>query len=330
MDSRAVIRTQGLKKEYNGLLALRPFHLQVPKQSVFGFLGPNGAGKTTLMKLLMGLLEPDEGRAEVLGMDVQQEGIEIKMRVGYLPQELHFYDQMTARDILRFSAGLYIEGPEELITQRVEEMLTQAGLSDLADRRVGSFSRGEKQRLGIAQAQVHDPELLILDEPAANLDPLGRKQVFSYLDSIRERTTIFFSTHILNDVERICDRVAVLHRGSLAMEGELEELLSRRSDPSYTMQLEGTPAELEAAETVCRGKPWMEDVKRELLHAEAGKASEKWTVSVNDETAAGEELLRCILKTAGINVLAYAKQKRGLEDLFEEIVTAGGDGTDEH
>ena len=329
MDSNTVIQTQGLKKEYGGLIALRPFHLQVPRHSVFGFLGPNGAGKTTFMKLLMGLLEPDEGRAEVLGMDVEKEGIEIKMRVGYLPQELHFYERMTAREILAFSAGLYVKGPPDLIEERVETMLLQSGLTGLADRKVGGFSRGEKQRLGIAQAQVHDPELLILDEPAANLDPMGRKQVFSYLDSLRERTTIFFSTHILHDVERICDRAAVLHRGSLALEGKLEELLTVNAVPAFTLRVEGSMNSLETAEKQCRQQPWVETFYREdERESEAGHV-ERWTVSVNDEKAARERLLRCVLAAEGAIVLDYTKQVRGLEEIFEEIVTSGEVGRDE-
>ncbi len=323
MSLETVIQTQGLRKEYGGRIALRPFHLQVPKHSVFGFLGPNGAGKTTFMKLLMGLLEPDEGRAEVLGLDVRTEGIEMKMRVGYLPQELHFYEGMTAREILTFSAGLYLKGPAEIITKRVGEMLEQSGLAELADRRAGGFSRGEKQRLGIAQAQVHDPELLILDEPAANLDPLGRKQVFSYLESLRKRTTIFFSTHILHDVERICDRVAVLHRGSLALEGELENLLSEKTAPAYTLLLEGNRPGLDSAEKVCRLQPWAESVYREKQHETESGTAEKWTVSVSDENAAKKRLLRCILELDDVHILGFTKRKRGLEDLFEEIVTAG-------
>lgn len=323
MDTTTVIRTQGMRKDYEGFTALRPFHLQVPKNSVFGFLGPNGAGKTTFMKLLMGLLEPDEGNAEVLGMDVDKDAIEIKMRVGYLPQELQFYERMTARQILQFSAGLYMKGPKSLIESRVEEMITQSGLRELADRRVGTFSRGEKQRLGIAQAQVHDPELLILDEPAANLDPLGRKQVFEILQGLRERSTIFFSTHILSDVERICDRVAVLHRGSLAAEGDLADLLGEEKTPAAILVVEGNRDEIGSAAVQCDRQPWVESVYREEQSGGDKEIREKWTVTVSDEATARERLLRLILGYKGVQVLEYGKQKRGLEDLFEEIVSGG-------
>ncbi|HSO26930.1 MAG TPA: ABC transporter ATP-binding protein, partial [Anaerolineales bacterium] len=174
MDNSYVIQTNNLTKTYAGITALKDLTLVVPRNSIFGFLGPNGAGKTTAMKLLLGLIQPTSGGAQVFGMDIQRSSVEIRARVGYMPQDPRFYEYMTARETLDFTARFYFKGPDAAIRERVAETLELVGLQDKADRPIKGFSGGERQRLGLAQAQVNYPDLLILDEPAAALDPIGR------------------------------------------------------------------------------------------------------------------------------------------------------------
>src|SRR4028118_1930354 len=176
-ETPSVIETKGLAKTYGQVTALKPLDLGVARGSIFGFLGPNGAGKSTTMKLLLGLARPTSGSGSVFGNDIVSESFQIRRRVGYLAQSPRYYGHMTARETLRFVARFFYSGPESAIERRVDGSLSLVGLSDRADRKVGGFSGGELQRLGIAQAQINDPELLILDEPAASLDPMGRRAV---------------------------------------------------------------------------------------------------------------------------------------------------------
>ena len=172
-----VIQTHGLTKTFNGINALTSLDLSVHKNSIFGFLGPNGAGKTTTIKLLLGLARPTSGGGTVFGHDIIRESGSIRQRVGYLAQDPRYYEYMTARQTLRFTARFFYSGPKAAIEARIQNTLELVGLDDKADRPIKGFSGGERQRLGIAQAQVNYPDLLILDEPAASLDPQGRCDV---------------------------------------------------------------------------------------------------------------------------------------------------------
>jgi len=175
-NDQLVIDTHGLSKTYNHgrIQALKGLNLQVGRHSIFGFLGPNGAGKSTAIKLLLGLARPTSGTATIFGQDVVRDGTAVRHRVGYLAQDPRFYENLTARETLRFVAGFFYRGPKPAVEHRIEETLDLVGLADKADRSVRGFSGGEQQRLGIAQAQVNYPDLLILDQPAASLDPTGR------------------------------------------------------------------------------------------------------------------------------------------------------------
>src|SRR5512139_1840435 len=237
--STYVIETHDLSKTYRNVQALRSLDLVVRQNSIFGFLGPNGAGKTTTIKLLLGLIRPSAGSASVFGMDSVQESVAIRARIGYLPQEPHFYEHMTARQTLRFTARFFFKGPEKAIEERVAEMLELVDLADKADRPIKSFSGGERQRLGIAQAQVNYPDLLILDEPAASLDPIGRRDVLEVMSRLRKYTTVFYSTHILDDVQRVSDTVAILNKGELVAQGPIEELLAGSEGVIYIIHLKG-------------------------------------------------------------------------------------------
>ena len=209
-----VIHTQGLSKFYKGVQALQPLELKVAKNTIFGFLGPNGAGKTTTIKLLLGLTRPTSGSATVCGKDIVRESLEVRRRIGYLAQNPRYYDNMTARETLRFRARFFYRSPKAEIEKRINETLELVGLADKADRPIQGFSGGEMQRLGIAQAQINYPDLLILDEPAASLDPQGRRDVLDVMARLRKHTSIFYCTHILDDVQQVSDTVAILDHGS--------------------------------------------------------------------------------------------------------------------
>jgi ABC-2 type transport system ATP-binding protein len=204
--------------------ALHPLTLSVEQGEVFGYLGANGAGKTTTLKLLMRLMFPTGGTARILGQDISEPGV--KARVGYLPEQPYFYDYLTASELLHYYAQLSAV-PAKDRSRRVDEMLARVGLSDSARMQLRKFSKGMLQRVGIAQAILHDPEVVFLDEPMSGLDPIGRREVRDLIDELKhEGKTIFFSTHILSDAEALCDRVAVLSRGELRGVGAVAELTS--------------------------------------------------------------------------------------------------------
>lgn len=206
-------------------LALKPLRLTIEEGEVFGFLGPNGAGKTTTLKLLMGLVFPTAGTAKILGRDIDDP--EVKSQIGFLPEQPYFYDYLTARELLHYYGQLSgMTGKER--TARVEQMLTRVGLRDAAGTQLRKFSKGMLQRVGLAQAILHDPKLVFLDEPMSGLDPMGRREVRDLIQQLRhEGKTVFFSTHILSDAEALCDRVGVIQNGELCGVGAVAELMAQ-------------------------------------------------------------------------------------------------------
>jgi ABC-2 type transport system ATP-binding protein len=308
-----VIQTHDLSKEYAGVRALDGLNLNVPKHSIFGFLGANGAGKSTTIKLLLGLIQPTGGSATVFGQDIVQDNVTIRTRVGYLAQDPRFYDYMTARETLDFTARFFYTGPTRQITARIAEMLDLVGLADKADRPIRGFSGGERQRLGIAQAQINYPDLLILDEPAAALDPQGRHDVLTIMERLRKHTTIFYSTHLLDDVQRVSDRVAILNHGRLVAEAPIADLLGRgNGNTSYTLTLRGNPA---AAQARVAAQPWVHD-----LAATQQDGQITWRVSVTDEAAAEAHLLGLISADRNVTVTAFGRQTQNLEDVFLRLM----------
>jgi len=204
--------------------ALSPLHLNVEDGEIFGFLGPNGAGKTTTLKLLMGLVFPTAGSARILGKEWADP--EVKAQIGFLPEQPYFYDHLTAHELLNYYAQLSgVPGKER--TRRVDAMLQRVGLPDVKGVQLRKFSKGMLQRVGIAQAILHDPKLVFFDEPMSGLDPMGRREVRDLMEQLKhEGKTVFFSTHILSDAEALCDRVAIIHRGELRGVGAIKDLTS--------------------------------------------------------------------------------------------------------
>ncbi len=225
------IRTEALTKHYTSgfwrprpYLALDALTLQVGQGEVFGFLGPNGAGKTTTLKLLMQLIYPTSGRAEILGKPVGDVGV--KQRIGYLPEQPYFYDYLTAEELLEYFAAIFGYAPAER-RARASKLLDEVGIGAERRLQLRKFSKGMLQRVGVAQALINDPEIVFLDEPMSGLDPLGRREIRHLILRLRDRgCTVFFSSHVLGDAEALCSRVAILVNGHLATAGRLSEMLA--------------------------------------------------------------------------------------------------------
>lgn len=307
-----VIHTRGLSKSFAKVAAVKALDLAVPRRSIFGFLGPNGAGKTTTMKMLLGLSRPTAGSGTMLGMDIVRDSIDIRRRVGYLSQQPQFYDHMTARETLRFAARFFFSGPRDALEARIDETLELVGLRDKADRPIKGFSGGERQRLGIGQAQINQPDLLILDEPAAALDPMGRRDVLEVMGRLREHTTIFYSTHILDDVQRVSDTVAIMNHGALVAQAPIDQLLVGQDGVVYTLDLKGNA---ERIYPQIAQLPWVRSISAQPVNQHT-----RWTIGVADEDAAQQQLLRLVLADAGIAVVAFGRQQYQLEDVFMSIV----------
>jgi ABC-2 type transport system ATP-binding protein len=317
LSKTPIIVTNSLGKTYQGTQVLQDLNLVVHQNSIFGFLGPNGAGKSTTIKLLLGLIRPSSGSASVFGMDCIKQSVDIRARVGYLPQEPHFYEDMNARQTLRFAAGFFFKGPRKAIEERIDEMLKLVNLTDKADRPVKTFSGGERQRLGIAQAQINYPDLLILDEPAASLDPLGRRDVLEVMSRLRKYTTIFYSTHILDDVQRVSDTVAILNKGKLVAEGEIKDLLAGSEGVMYQIQVRGNTQQ--SREKVL-SQPWVKGVS---VEEESGITT--WQVSVSDPQAAESGLFKLLAENQ-VEVLEFRRRQYDLEDIFMQVIEGGQNG----
>ena len=211
-------------KDFGDVKALKGLNLTVEPGQVYGFCGPNGAGKTTTLKILVGLVFPTSGSARILGKDVVADGVEARKEIGYLPETFGLPRWDTPRKFLTYM-GILSGMPKESLGSIIEEKARELGLTENLDRRTGGLSKGNRQKIGIAQALIHDPKLLLLDEPTTGLDPIGRNEVLTSMKALSKKgKTVLFSTHILSDVEKICDRVCIIHNGSLIVEGEPEAL----------------------------------------------------------------------------------------------------------
>jgi ABC-2 type transport system ATP-binding protein len=308
------VEISGLRKHYRRVEALRGIDLVVPSGSVFGFLGPNGAGKSTTMKILMGLIRQSEGTAHVLGRDVR-DGTAVRAQMGYLPQNPSFYDRMRVYRVLQFVARRFMAGSRQAINDRVEETLALVGLSGKEARRVGDLSGGELRRLGIAQAYIGHPELLILDEPSVGLDPAGRREVIDLLDALRQHTTVFYSTHILDDVQRIADHIAVLDHGQIISQGSIDEFLSS-GEASYRIGLGGD------------GEPVINSLAAEPWVATTTPLGDgAWKIAATDRAAAEAQLAPHLLAQGAV-VTEIRPEQRSLEEIYLEI-TEGSDQEEE-
>ena len=309
------VSTRGLTKRYRLDVALDALDLDVPAGCVFGFLGPNGAGKTTTLRLLTGLARPTEGSATVAGIDATSGGRALAERIGALDQDPRYYGWMTGRELLAFVGRLH--GLDGLaLRSRVDEVLETIGLVDAANRRIGGYSGGMRQRLGIGQAMLPRPSVLFLDEPVSSLDPAGRRDVLELIGRLRGTCTVFMSTHILNDVERVCDRVGILDHGRLVTEAPMDELLASHARP--ILELDPEPdqdAAVAALAATVRAQAWTRDVRVEhgLIR-----------VFVTDAERAAAEVLPLVV-TSGVRLARFERVRPTLEDVFLALVGTAGE-----
>ena len=231
-----MLQISDLSIKFKDKEVLKGLNLNVPSNSVFGFVGKNGAGKTTTMKIILGLLKPDNGKVYVNGEEVSYGYTQTNKYIGFLPDVPEFYSFMTAEEFLKFCAEI-TEIKKEEINNRIKEVLTLVGLEN-EKHKIKGFSRGMKQRLGIAQALLNKPKLLICDEPTSALDPIGRKEILDILKSVSSETTVLFSTHILSDVERICTDVAIINDGVIEISGKLNEIKNINPKEEIVLEVE--------------------------------------------------------------------------------------------
>jgi len=233
-----VIETKDLTKRYGKFVAVDSLNLAVEKGEVYGLLGPNGSGKTTSILMLLGLTEPSAGQVQVLGFDPVRQPLSVKARVGYLPDQVGFYDGLTARENLIYIAKLNGLARAEA-SQRIDAALERMGLSEVADNKVGTFSRGMRQRVGVAELLIKQPQIIIMDEPTLGLDPEAARQFLQIIRELKDTgITILLSSHLLHQVQEVCDRVGLFYRGRIVLEGTVRDLAQQVLGGAYRVKLE--------------------------------------------------------------------------------------------
>lgn len=301
--NEVVLESQGLTKHYDSFVAVDNLNLTVRQGEVFGLLGPNGAGKTTTILMLLGLTEPTAGSIRVLGLDPARQPLSVKARVGYLPDQIGFYDGLTAHENLIYIAKLNGLRRQEA-NQRIEAALTQMGLSEVAGRRVGTFSRGMRQRLGVAELLIKRPQLIIMDEPTLGLDPEVAREFLEIIRGLKaEGITILLSSHLLYQVQAVCDRVGLFHKGRLVLEGTVKELAQQVLGGAYRIHLEadgGVPLEgalrrLNGVVSLKQGGPMLYDLE-----------------ATNDVRA---DAARAVVETGG-KLLSLNIESPGLDEIY--------------
>lgn len=304
------VSINGLVKTYGKVNALNGLDLEVPDGSIFGFLGPNGAGKTTTLRIIAGLAQPTSGRISISGIEMVNTQPKPSPVIGYLPEEPAFYPWMTPIEYLKFSAEIFgVSGKNA--AEKTEELLKLVGLSEVKKRRIGGFSRGMRQRLGIAQSLVNDPKILLLDEPVSALDPAGRKDVLELIESLAQKSTVIMSSHILEDVERVCDVVAIIDRGRRLVQENKNDLMMRYA--TNVIEIEIDPRYGRSIDT------WKK-VIFDLKGIQNGIA-DGYTLrmAVTDIPLAQHSILTQLAKD-GIPVVRLEQVKPSLEDVFMKLV----------
>lgn len=303
-----MIQIENLTKQYGAVRAIDNLNMTVAPGSIFGFLGPNGAGKTTTLRILTGLARPTTGSAQVAGVNLSKDARSLTRHIGYLPEEPAFYSWMTPREFLDYIGRLHGLSTSER-TARVKELLELVNLTDVGKRRIGGFSRGMRQRLGLAAALVHRPEVLLLDEPVSALDPAGRKDVLELIEQLSGQCTILMSTHILADVERVCNVVGIIARGRIIVQSPREELLNRYVQPVFETDCDDAPA-LQRWTELLKKQTWITSINIE------GRTAR---IVVSDVARARSELLASAM-AQHIVPRRYEEMRPSLEDVFLQLV----------
>lgn len=301
-----VIETENLTKRYGDFVAVDNLNLAVEAGEVFGLLGPNGSGKTTTILMLLGLTEPSAGRVRVLGYDPVRRPLSVKARVGYLPDEVGFYERLTARQNLRYIARLN-DLPREETEERIEESIERLGLSAAIDKEVGAFSRGMRQRLGVAEVLLKEPEIIVMDEPTVGLDPEAARLFLRIIHGLREDgITVLLSSHLLPQVQAVCDRVGLFRRGQIVLEGTVPELAQRVLGGAYhvQVQVEGEQPALEKA---------LADLPGVLAVTAAGP--ERYVLEAESDLR--PEAARAVVEAGG-RLRSLAVEEPSLDDIYNQ------------
>ena len=311
--AEAAIVTEGLTKRYEELVAVDHLDFQISKGEIFGLLGPNGAGKTTTILMLLGLSEPTEGQARVVDLDPTRHPLEVKRVVGYVPDNVGFYPDLTGRQNLEYTAKLN-RISSEVFEPRIQTILEQIGLADAADRPAGTYSRGMRQRLGITDALVKEPQILILDEPTIGIDPEGTRELLELIRNLRDDrgVTVLLSSHLLHQVQSICDRVGIFVRGRMIAQGPVRELAARHVAEEVITELAVTNWERagEALWTV----PGIKRIDRQADH---------WLL-VSEKDVRPE--VSKVLVERGIGILHLRRRDEGLDEIYTRYFEEEGSG----
>ncbi len=302
-----MITVEGLSKDYGARMAVDNIRFQAEKGEILGFLGPNGAGKTTTMRILTGYMPPTSGKASIAGFDVVEHSLEVRKRVGYLPETVPLYEDMTVFDYLKYMAELrnVLEAED-----RVEDALEMVNMTERIDSYISSLSKGMRQRIGLAQALLHDPEVLILDEPTIGLDPAQIIEVRNLIRRLGEEHTILLSTHILSEAQQLCDRVLIMNKGRIVAEDSPEKLESRLSGAQrVALQVAGSS---EGLVKLLRG---LEGVDR-VIPGESGKLEFLTEPGMDSRPAVARAVLQ-----AGYDLLELRRVGMSLEEIFLELTT---------
>jgi len=314
--SDAAIVTEKLTRKYGNRAVVADLDLEVPENSVFGFLGPNGAGKSTTIKILTGQIKPTSGRDWVAGVEVGQKSLETKQKIGYLSELPNFYNWMRGQELLEFVGELFGLAPTKR-RSRAQELLKLVGLEKAAKQKIGSYSGGMRQRLGIAQALVNRPKVVFLDEPVSALDPLGRRDVLTLLDNIRQEATVFTSSHILADIDRVCEYVAILNQGRLIAAGRTTDLKERYARPAIEIDLEGGLVAAQQLAYLLKAESWVK-----TTHPLDNGRLKVELVDEKFAHEAGQRLPRLIADN-GLTLLIFQTAVPNLEDVFIQLVGSG-------
>ncbi len=312
------IETYQLTKTYQGRGGCREISLTVPQGSVFGLIGPNGAGKSTLVKMLVGLLQPTAGEARLLGKPLTD--LEVKKRIGFLPEKFNYHDWLTGEELLRFHASLYRLSKAET-ERRLPQVLAMVGLSEQRTKRVGSYSKGMQQRIGLACALIADPDILFLDEPSSALDPIGRKMVRDLTVSLKAQgKTVFINSHLLGELETVCDRIAVIKNGRLTFQGDWREITAKACKVKVVIE-ENPFFEKQAGQI-------FKDINIKLLSksklpADMSAQAKTELVFACREKSQVPQLVQKIVE-AGINIYEVSPITDSLEKIFIELVKGTG------
>ena len=307
------ISIENLSKHYKNVKALDDLTLEIPENVVFGFLGPNGAGKTTTVKLLTGFSRPTSGKAFVAGEEIGNDNLNLRSKTGLLPDVPTFYDWMSGCEFLYWVGELF-HLPKPEIKNRTEELLRLVELEKAANRRIGGYSRGMKQRLGIAQALFNHPKVLFLDEPTSALDPIGRRDVLTLVKRLKQEATIFMSTHILADVERVCDMVAIVNRGKLVLVSTVEALREKYAHSVFDMEF------LEDSRNFAEKLEHISYLSEPEIIGENG--TQVLRIKALDIKQARSQLPRLIAES-GLTLSRYELNLPNLEDIFMEVINGG-------